>query len=47
MSPLRLVIAANVFLFHSMELWKVLGCSVGGMVILFAAILHAEYKKKL
>ena len=42
---LGLVIAANVFLFHSMELWKLIGFSIGGMVIMCAAILHAEYRK--
>ena len=44
---LGLVIAANIFLFHSMELWKLIGFSVGGMVIMCAAILYAEYRKWL
>ena len=44
---LGLVIAANIFLFHSMELWKLIGFSVGGMVVMCAAILYAEQKKCL
>ena len=44
---LGLVIAANIFLFHSMELWKLIGFSVGGIVIMSAAILYAEYRKWL
>ena len=44
---LGLVIAANIFLFHSIELWKFIGFSVGGMVIMCAAILYAEYRKWL
>ena len=44
---LRLVIATNIFLFHSMELWKLIGFPVCGMVIMCAAILYAEYRKWL
>ena len=44
---LGLVIAANIFLFHSMELWKLIGFPVCGMVIMCAAILYAEYRKWL
>ena len=44
---LGLVIAANIFLFHSMELWKFIGFSVGGMMIMCAAILYAEHRKWL
>ena len=44
---LGLVIAANIFLLHSMELWKQIGFSVGGMVVMCAAILYAEYRKWL
>lgn len=44
---LGLVIAANIFVFHSMELWKLIGFSVGGMVIMCAAILYAEHRKWL
>ena len=44
---LGLVIAANIFLFHSMELWKLIGFSVSGMVVMCAAILYAEHKKWL
>ena len=44
---LGLVIAANIFLFHSMEFWKLIGFSVGGMVVMCAAILYAEYRKWL
>lgn len=39
-----LVIAANIFLFHSMELWKLIGFSVGGMVIMCAAIMYAKHR---
>ena len=42
---LGLVIAANIFLFHSMELWKLIGFSVGGMVVTCATILYADHKK--
>ena len=35
---LGLVIAANIFLFHSMELWKLIGFSVGGMVVMLSLI---------
>lgn len=42
---LGLVIAANIFLFHSMELWKFIGFSVGGMVIMCAAILYAGHRE--
>lgn len=41
---LGLVIAANIFLFHSMELWKLIGFSVGGMVIMCTAILYAGHR---
>lgn len=41
---LGLVIAANIFLFHSMELWKLIGFSVGGMVVMCAAILYAKHR---
>ena len=44
---LGLVIAANIFLLHSIELWKFIGFSLGGMVIMCAAILYAEYRKWL
>ena len=44
---LGLVIAANIFLFHSMELWKLIGFPVCGIVIMCAAILYAEYRKWL
>ena len=44
---LGVVIAANIFVFHSMELWKLIGFSVGGMVVMCAAILYAEYRKWL
>ncbi|MGM9815928.1 MAG: hypothetical protein ACI304_02570 [Lepagella sp.] len=44
---LGLVIAANIFLFHSMELWKLIGFSVGGMVIMCAVILYARHRKWL
>ena len=44
---LGLVIAANIFLLHSIELWKFIGFSVGGIVIMSAAILYAEYRKWL
>ena len=44
---LGLVIAANIFLFHSKELWNLIGFSVGGIVIMCAAILYAEYRKWL
>ena len=44
---LGLVIAANILLFHSMELWKLIGFPVCGMVIMCAAILYAEYRKWL
>ena len=44
---LGLVIAANIFLFHSMELWKLIGFPVCGMVIMCVAILYAEYRKWL
>ena len=44
---LGLVIAANIFLFHSSELWNLIGFSVGGIVIMCAAILYAEYRKWL
>ena len=44
---LGLVIAANISLFHSMELWKLIGFPVCGMVIMCAAILYAEYRKWL
>ena len=44
---LGLVIAGNIFLFHSMELWKLIGFPVCGMVIMCAAILYAEYRKWL
>lgn len=44
---LGLVIAANIFLLYSMELWKLIGFSVGGMVVMCAAILYAEYRKWL
>ena len=44
---LGLVIAANIFLFHSIELWNLIGFSVGGIVIMCAAILYAEYRKWL
>lgn len=44
---LGLEIAANIFLFHSMEHWKFIGFSVGGMVIMCAAILYAEHRKWL
>ena len=44
---LGLVIAANVFLFHSMKLWKLIGFSVGGMVIMCAAMLYAKHRKWL
>ena len=42
---LGLVIAANIFLFHSMELWKLIGFSVGGMAIMCACILCAKYRR--
>lgn len=42
---LGLVIAANIFLLHSMELWKLIGFSVGGMVIMCAAILYAGHRE--
>ena len=42
---LGLVIAANIFLFHSMELWKLIGFSIGGMVIMCAAILYAGHQR--
>ena len=42
---LGLVIAANIFLFHSMELWKLIGFSVGGMVVMCAAILYAGHQR--
>lgn len=42
---LGLVIAANIFLFHSMELWKFIGFSVGGMVVMCAAILYAGHQR--
>ena len=42
---LGLVIAANIFLFHSMELWKLIGFSVGGMVIMCATILYAGHQR--
>lgn len=41
---LGLVIAANIFLFHSMELWKLIGFSIGGMVVMCAAILYAKHR---
>ena len=41
---LGLVIAANIFLFHSMELWKLVGFSVCGMVVMCAAILYANHR---
>ena len=41
---LGLVIAANIFLFHSMELWKLIGFSVCGMVVMCAAILYANHR---
>ena len=44
---LGLVIAANIFLFHSMELWKLIGFSVGGMVVMCAAILYAGHQRRL
>ena len=44
---LGLVIAANIFLFHSIELWNLIEFSVGGIVIMCAAILYAEYRKWL
>jgi hypothetical protein len=44
---LGLVIAANIFLFHSMELWKLIGFPVGGTVILCSAILYAKHRKWL
>ena len=44
---LGLVIAANIFLLYSMELWQLIGFSVGGMVVMCAAILYAEYRKWL
>ena len=44
---LGLVIAANIFLLYSMELWKLIGFPVCGMVIMCAAILYAEYRKWL
>ena len=47
MLPYNIVIAANIFLLHSIELWKFIGFSVGGMVIMCAAILYAEYRKWL
>ena len=42
---LGLAIAANIFLFHSMELWKLIGFSVGGMVVMCAAILYAGHQR--
>ena len=42
---LGLSIAANIFLFHSMELWKLIGFSVGGMVVMCAAILYAGHQR--
>ena len=41
---LGLVIAANIFLFRSMELWKLIGFSVCGMVVMCAAILYANHR---
>ena len=42
---LGLVIAANIFLFRSMELWKLIGFYVGGMVVMCAAILYAGHQR--
>ena len=41
---LGLVIAANIFLFHSMELWKLIGFSVCGMVVMCGTILYANHR---
>lgn len=42
---LGLVIAANIFVFHSMEIWKIIGFSIGGMVMMCAVILYAKYRR--
>lgn len=42
---LGLVIAANAFRFHSMELWKLIGFSVGGIVIICSAVLYAGHRE--
>ena len=44
---LGLVIAANVFLLHSMELWKIVGFVTAGMVVMCTAILYAKHRKWL
>ena len=41
---LGLMMVANIFLFHSMELWKLIGFSVGGMVVTCTAILYGKYQ---
>ena len=44
---LGLVIAANVFLLHSMELWKIVRFVTAGMVVMCTAILYAKHRKWL
>ena len=44
---LGLVIAANVFLLHSMELWKIVGFVTAGMVVMCAVILYAKQRRWL
>ena len=44
---LGLVIAANVFLLHSMELWKIVGFVTAGMVVMCAVILYAKHRRWL
>ena len=44
---LGLVIAANVFLLHSMELWKIVGFVTSGMVVMCAVILYAKHRRWL
>ena len=44
---LGLVIAANVFLLHSMELWKNVGFVTAGMVVMCAVILYAKHRRWL
>lgn len=44
---LGLVIAANVFLLHSMELWRIVGFVTAGMVVMCAVILYAKHRRWL
>lgn len=44
---LGFVIAANIFLLHSMELWRIVGFVTAGMVVMCAVILYAKHRRWL